>query len=65
MLDEHLVALLEARNIDQVLVRSPVTCDTPLHLRQVLRPHWPWAPGERRRGGRRDRRPVDREPARS
>jgi len=28
MLDEHLVALLEARNIDQVLVRSPVTCDT-------------------------------------
>jgi len=28
MLDEHLVAMLEERNIDQVLVRSPVTCDT-------------------------------------
>jgi DNA-directed RNA polymerase subunit beta' len=28
MLDEGLVALLEERNIDQVLVRSPVTCDT-------------------------------------
>jgi len=28
MLDEKLVALLEAKNVDQVLVRSPVTCDT-------------------------------------
>jgi DNA-directed RNA polymerase subunit beta' len=28
MLDEKLVKLLEDRNIDQVLVRSPVTCDT-------------------------------------
>jgi DNA-directed RNA polymerase subunit beta' len=28
MLDEKLVALLEEKNIDQVLVRSPVTCDT-------------------------------------
>jgi len=28
MLDEKLVALLEEKNVDQVLVRSPVTCDT-------------------------------------
>ena len=28
MLDEHLVNLLEEKNVDQVLVRSPVTCDT-------------------------------------
>jgi len=28
MLDEKLVTLLEEKNIDQVLVRSPVTCDT-------------------------------------
>jgi DNA-directed RNA polymerase subunit beta' len=28
MLDERAVALLEESNIDQVLVRSPVTCDT-------------------------------------
>ena len=28
MLDEHLVSLLEENNIDQVLVRSPVTCET-------------------------------------
>ncbi len=28
LLDEHLVTLLEERNIDMVLVRSPVTCQT-------------------------------------
>ncbi|MBI3545627.1 MAG: DNA-directed RNA polymerase subunit beta' [Gammaproteobacteria bacterium] len=28
VLDEHAVALLEERNIDQVMVRSPVTCRT-------------------------------------
>ncbi len=28
LLDEHLVTLLEEKNIDMVLVRSPVTCET-------------------------------------
>ena len=62
MLDEDTLDALEAAAVDEVKVRTALTCAHALrHLRQVLRPRpRPRRPGQRRRGDRRDRRAVDR-----
>ena len=62
MLDEDALDALEAAGVDEVKVRTRADLRHALrHLRQVLRPRpRPRRPGQRRRGGRRDRRAVDR-----
>ena len=56
------VDTIEALGIDEVKVRTPLTCDTRYGLcAQVLRPRpRPRLAGQRRRSGRRHRRAVDR-----
>ena len=53
---------IESLGIDEVKVRTPLTCDTRYGVcAQVLRPRpRPRLAGQRRRSGRRDRRAVDR-----
>ena len=55
LIDEHVIALIEERNIDQVLVRSAVTCRTRYGVcRQCYgRDLGPRPPHQPRRGGRR------------
>ena len=62
MLDEDTLDALEAAAVDEVKVRTALTCAHALrHLRQVLRPRpRPRRPGQRRRSDRRHRRAVDR-----
>jgi DNA-directed RNA polymerase subunit beta' len=62
LLNEDVVDAIEAAGIDEVKVRTPLTCETRYGpMRPVL-----WArsgagqPGQRGRGGGRDRRPVHR-----
>ena len=62
LIDEKMVKLLELEGVDQVKVRSPITCRTRYGvcaavLRARSRARSPHQPG---RGGRRDRGPVDR-----
>ncbi len=62
LIDEKLVKLLEKMGIDQVMVRSPITCQTRYGvLRAVLRPRpRPRPPHQYRRGRGRHRGSVDR-----
>ena len=62
LLDEDAVDAIEAAGIDEVKVRTPLTCETRSRpVREVLRPRSrPRRAGERRRSGRRHRRAVDR-----
>ena len=62
MLDEDMLDVLEAAGVDEVKVRTRADLRHALRpVRQVLRPRpGPRRPGQHRRGGRRDRRAVDR-----
>ena len=62
LLDEKLVRQLEHEGVDQIKVRSPITCKTRYGVcAQLLRPRpRAWPLDQHRRGGRRHRGAVDR-----
>jgi DNA-directed RNA polymerase subunit beta' len=62
LIDEKLVKLLEKMGVDQVMVRSPITCETRYGVCAQCygRDLGPWASHQHRRGGGRHRGAVDR-----
>ena len=62
LIDEKLVKLLEKMGVDQVMVRSPITCETRYGVCAQCygRDLASWASHQHRRGGRRHRGAVDR-----
>ncbi len=62
LIDEKWVDFLEVMSVDEVVVRSPITCETRHGICAiVLRPRpGPWPSRQHRRGGRCHRCPVHR-----